>query len=209
MEYNSEREHLVIPEYGRHIQKMVNHALTIENREERNNVANAIIQVMGQLNPHLRDIEDFAHKLWDHLFLISNFKLDVDSPYPKPNPENFREKPQGLKYPRKNIKYSFYGKNIELMIDEAAKMEDEEIKNKYIQIVANLMKRMYLNWNTDSVSDSLIFSHLQEMSNGKIKTEHLTLANTNDLINTPNKKPQSNHLHKRKRKPKTQIRKRI
>jgi hypothetical protein len=209
MEYNSEREHLVIPEYGRHIQKMVNHALTIENREERNNVANAIIQVMGQLNPHLRDIEDFAHKLWDHLFLISNFKLDVDSPYPKPNPENFREKPQGLKYPRKNIKYSFYGKNIELMIDEAAKMEDEEIKNKYIQIVANLMKRMYLNWNTDSVSDSLIFSHLQEMSNGQIKTEHLTLANTNDLINTPNKKPQSNHLHKRKRKPKTQIRKRL
>lgn len=209
MEYNTERPYLVIPEYGRHIQKMVDFALTVEDKEERNKVAKGIIQVMGQLNPHLRDIEDFTHKLWDHLFFISNFKLDVDSPYPIPNPENFRESPQSLKYPRKNIKYSFYGKNIELMIDEAASIEDEEIRNKYIQIVANLMKRMYLNWNTDSVSDHVIFAHLQEMSGGKIKTEHLTLANTSELINTPNKK-NNNHQHKRKRKPKTQInRKRI
>src|SRR6185295_10737630 len=120
MEYNSTRNQMVIPEYGRNIQKMIEYAVTLEDREERNRAAKAIVLVMGYLNPQIRDIVDFKHKLWDHLFLISDFKLDVDSPYPIPPRETLKVKPQRVPYPNANIKYKYYGKNMEAMIRKVA-----------------------------------------------------------------------------------------
>jgi len=122
-DYNTRRPKMVIPEYGRNIQKMIDHAMTVENKEERNKIANAIISVMGQLNPHLRDIADFKHKLWDHLFIISDFKLDVDSPYPLPDREAIAKKPVKLAYPENNIKFKHYRKTIETLINQAILIE--------------------------------------------------------------------------------------
>jgi hypothetical protein len=192
LEYNSQRGRMYIPEYGRNIQKMVNYAISVENRDERNRVAQAIIIVMGQLNPHLRDINDFKHKLWDHIFIISDFKLDVDSPYPKPTLQTFAGKPDKVKYPYNNIKYRFYGKTIELMIQKAIGMEDGELKNLLIQAIANHMKKSYINWNKENVSDDIIIKHLAELSNGKLKPdEEFRLNTTGDILARTKKKNES------------------
>ncbi|MGB0304204.1 MAG: DUF4290 domain-containing protein [Flavobacteriaceae bacterium] len=184
LEYNTEREHLIIPEYGRHIQKMVNQAVAMEDREERNKCAKSIIAVMGNLNPHLRDVPDFQHKLWDQLFMISDFKLDVDAPYPKPSPEELSERPEPLAYPQNFPKYRFYGNNIKRMIDVAVKWEDGDKKDALVMTIANHMKKSFLSWNKDTVEDQVIFNHLFELSDGalnlKDSDEHLTEAT--DLI---------------------------
>ncbi len=168
IEYNSERPKLIIPEYGRHIQKMVDHAIAIEDQEERNKVANSIIAVMGNLNPHLRDVPDFQHKLWDQLFIISDFKLDVESPYGKPMKEELIDIPDPLPYPQNHPKYRFYGNNIKRMIDVANTWEDGEMKEGLVMNIANHMKKCFLNWNKDTVEDYVIFNHLFELSEGKI-----------------------------------------
>jgi hypothetical protein len=168
IEYNSERPKLIIPEYGRHIQKMVEQAIAKETKEERNKVASSIIAVMGNLNPHLRDVTDFQHKLWDQLFIISDFKLDVDSPYPIPNREELQEYPQSIKYPQNFPKYRFYGNNIKRMIDVAIGWEDGEKKEALLFTIANHMKKCFLNWNKDTVEDDIIFKHLFELSEGKL-----------------------------------------
>ena len=168
IEYNSERPKLIIPEYGRHIQKMVDQAIAKETKEERNKVANSIIAVMGNLNPHLRDVPDFQHKLWDQLFIISDFKLDVDSPYPIPKREELQEYPESLEYPQNFPKYRFYGNNIKRMIDVANSWEDDEKKEALVLTIANHMKKSFLNWNKDTVEDDVIFNHLFELSDGKI-----------------------------------------
>ena len=168
IEYNSERPKLIIPEYGRHIQKMVDHAIAIEDQEERNKVANSIIAVMGNLNPHLRDVPDFQHKLWDQLFIISDFKLDVESPYGKPMKEELMDSPVPLPYPQNHPKYRFYGNNIKRMIDVANSWEDGEMKEGLVMNIANHMKKCFLNWNKDTVEDYVIFNHLFELSEGKI-----------------------------------------
>ena len=168
IEYNSERPKLIIPEYGRHIQKMVDQAIAKETKEERNKVANSIIAVMGNLNPHLRDVPDFQHKLWDQLFIISDFKLDVDSPYPIPKREELQEYPESLEYPQNFPKYRFYGNNIKRMIDVANSWEDDEKKEALVLTIANHMKKCFLNWNKDTVEDDVIFNHLFELSEGKL-----------------------------------------
>ncbi|MGY8932749.1 MAG: DUF4290 domain-containing protein [Flavobacteriales bacterium] len=168
IEYNSERPKLIIPEYGRHIQKMVDQAIAKETKEERNKVASSIIAVMGNLNPHLRDVTDFQHKLWDQLFIISDFKLDVDSPYPIPKREELQEYPQSLEYPQNFPKYRFYGNNIKRMIDVAIGWEDGEKKEALVFTIANHMKKCFLNWNKDTVEDDVIFKHLFELSEGKL-----------------------------------------
>ena len=168
IEYNSERPKLIIPEYGRHIQKMVDQAIAKETKEERNKVASSIIAVMGNLNPHLRDVTDFQHKLWDQLFIISDFKLDVDSPYPIPKREELQEYPQSLEYPQNFPKYRFYGNNIKRMIDVAIGWEDGEKKEALLFTIANHMKKCFLNWNKDTVEDDVIFKHLFELSEGKL-----------------------------------------
>ncbi|WP_191861019.1 DUF4290 domain-containing protein [Hanstruepera ponticola] len=168
LEYNSEREHLIIPEYGRHLQKMVNYAKTRETKEERNKLAQAIISVMGNLQPHLRDVPDFQHKLWDQLFIMSNFELDADSPYEKPSKEVLSERPETLDYPQNHPKYRFYGNNIKTMIDVANTWEEGELKEALVYTIANHMKKCFLNWNKDTVEDDVIFEHLRELSGGKI-----------------------------------------
>ena len=172
IEYNTERPHLIIPEYGRHIQKMVDYAVSLEDRDERNKVAKSIISVMGNLNPHLRDVPDFQHKLWDQLFIISDFKLDVDSPFDKPSREELTERPETLKYPQNPPKYRFYGNNIKRMIDVAVNWEEGDKKEGLILTIANHMKKCFLNWNKDTVEDDVIFSHLYELSEGKINLKN-------------------------------------
>src|SRR5699024_4271154 len=135
------------------IQKMINYCANIEDREERNKVAKIIIDVMGQLNPHLRDVPDFKHKLWDHLYIISDFKIDIDSPYPIPSPDTLNIKPERMDYPKNKIKFKHYGRNIEKLVKEAQKLEKTEDKKACLGIVANLLKQQYLHWNRDSVND--------------------------------------------------------
>ena len=186
LEYNSERQHLIIPEYGRHLQKLIDQVTVIEDREERNKIAKYIIQVMGSLNPHLRDVPDFQHKLWDQIFIMSDFKLDVDSPYPIPSREVLQLKPDTLKYPQNFPKYRFYGNNIKYMIDVANQWEEGELKGALIKVIANHMKKSYLSWNKDTVTDAVIFEHLYELSDGKINLLQSSeeLLNTTDLMRT-------------------------
>ena len=195
LEYNSSRNKLVISEYGRHIQKLVEHALTLTDKEERQKMANGIIDIMGELNPQLRDVADFKHKLWDHLFVISNFELDVDSPYEKPIIEKLFEKPEPLAYPNSKIKYNHYGKVIELMIDEAVKMEDQELKSKLVIAIANQMKKSYVNWNLDTVEDEIILNQLTKLSKGKLSVPEGTELSKF----TPNPKHQNPHSRKKKK----------
>lgn len=184
LEYNAERPHLIIPEYGRHLQKLIEQAVALEDREERNKAARYIISVMGSLNPHLRDVPDFQHKLWDQIFIMSDFRLDVDSPYPIPSKEMLDQKPERLAYPQNFPKYRFYGNNIKYMIDVANKWEDGEMKNALIMVIANHMKKSYLSWNKDTVKDDVIFEHLYELSGGKINLQATEeeLSNTTDLM---------------------------
>ena len=147
---------------------MVDQAIAKETKEERNKVASSIIAVMGNLNPHLRDVTDFQHKLWDQLFIISDFKLDVDSPYPIPKREELQEYPQSLEYPQNFPKYRFYGNNIKRMIDVAIGWEDGEKKDALVITIANHMKKCFLNWNKDTVENDVIFKHLFELSEGKL-----------------------------------------
>ncbi len=189
LEYNSEREKLIIPEYGRHIQKLVNHCIALEESEERNKMANAIIDVMGNLQPHLRDVPDFKHKLWDQLFIMSDFKLDAESPYPKPLKDELTAKPDALGYPKSASKYRFYGNNIQTMIDTALTWEEGEKRDALIFTIANHMKKCYLNWNKDTVEDGVIFEHLTELSDGKINLsqEKETLSESKSLLRSKSK----------------------
>ncbi|WP_452223528.1 DUF4290 domain-containing protein [Lacinutrix chionoecetis] len=199
IEYNTEREHLIIPEYGRHVQKMVNFAKSRETKEERNKVARAIISVMGNLQPHLRDVPDFQHKLWDQLFIMSKFELDVDSPYEKPSKEVLEERPEVLKYPQNFPKYRFYGNNIKTMIDVAISWEEGDLKEALVYTIANHMKKCFLNWNKDTVEDEVIYNHLFELSNGEInlKGSEEDLTDSTSLLKTTAKKKYSNSSNKK------------
>ena len=166
MEYNTTRNHLIMREYGRHIQKMVDHILTIEDRERRQANAHAVIELMGFLNPHLRNVEDFRHKLWDHLFLISDFKLDVDSPYPIPTAETLRAKPAPLPYPKGHPKFSHLGVNIETIINKALREENPEKKAGFANAIAYYMKLTYSNWHRESVHDEAIRQELDSITDG-------------------------------------------
>jgi hypothetical protein len=186
MDYNTSLPHMIIPEYGRNIQKMIDFAVSVENREERNKVAQAIINVMGQLNPHLRDVTDFKHKLWDHILIISDFKLDVDSPYPKPTRETFQTKPDRVFYPSNDIRYKHYGKTVERVIEKAREYPEGEERNALVEQIANLMKRSYLTWNRDSVNDEVILKQLGELSKGELKlADPSSLRSTQTFVPRP------------------------
>ncbi len=169
MEYNTTRNHLSMREYGRHIQKMVEYVLTIDDRPKRQQQAQALIELMGFLNPHLRNVEDFRHKLWDHLFFISDFKLDVDSPYPIPQKETYKTKPEPLPYPKRHPKYSHLGKNLELVINKALKEEDPEKKAGFANAIAYYMKLSYSNWHKELVHDDAIRSELDNITGGALE----------------------------------------
>ena len=192
MDYNTTRTKLIIPEYGRHIQKMVNYCMSLKDSKERNEFAEVIIEVMGELNPHLRDVPDFQHKLWDQLFIMSKFELDVDSPYPRPTAEQVYSKPNKIAYPKDEYKYKYYGKNIRRMIDVAVNWEGDK-QEGLIMVIANHMKKCYLIWNKDTVDDRTIFNHLYELSDGKID-----LRNSNEVLSSSEKLQQNHAVIKRK-----------
>jgi uncharacterized membrane protein YgcG len=169
MEYNTGRNHLVMKEYGRHIQKMVEYLLTIKDKEERQRNAYAVIELMGFLNPHLKNVEDFRHKLWDHLFLISDFDLEVESPYPIPTKETLKAKPEVLAYPKKYPKFNHLGKNIEVVIDKALKEENPEKKQGFANAIAYYMKLTYSNWHKELVHDDNIQTELSAITKGQLE----------------------------------------
>ena len=182
-DYNTTRKMLTLPEYGRHIQKMVDHVKTIEDRDERNRAAKTIISIMGNLNPHLRDISDFKHKLWDHLALMADFDLDIDSPYEIPARETLTSKPKQVPYITGDIKYRHYGRIIHQMIDAAIEMDDGEEKERLIKLIANHMKKSYLTWNRNQVTDEFIFNDIRQLSGGKIVIqEGLKLTETKTIL---------------------------
>lgn len=168
-EYNTARGPMQIAEYGRSIQKMVEYAITEPDRDRRNKLAHALIQLMGVLNPHLKDVADYKQKLWDHLIIISDFKLDVDSPFPKPTPESVSARPHTMPYPQRRIRYRFYGKNIEQMIAKASDMEEGTVKAGFINLIGSFMKQACKNWNEEQLSDEEILSHLELLSEGRIQ----------------------------------------
>jgi hypothetical protein len=171
---------------------MVEHLLTIEDRDERNKAARTVIGVMGNLNPHLRDVADFKHKLWDHLAVISDFKLDIDSPYETPTKEMLNEKPKKVPYSQKNIRFKHYGHSIVLMIQKAAEMEDGEEKQDLVKMIAYHMKKSYLTWNREAVDDREILEDLVTLSGNKLElSPDLTLPETREILakNVRKKKP--------------------
>ncbi|MDX8340787.1 DUF4290 domain-containing protein [Draconibacterium sp. IB214405] len=191
MDYNTKRKKMALPEYGRNIQNMVDYLLTIEDREKRNRSAQTVIDVMGNLFPHLRDVQDFKHKLWDHLAIMSDFELDIDYPYDPPSPESLHERPNVVPYDQHRIKYKHYGRTMELLIKEADNFEGEE-REIIIEQIANHMKKSYLAWNKDAVEDQMIFNDLDEMSRGKLKVkEDLQLADAKTLVGTKKNKPKA------------------
>jgi len=182
-DYNSSREKLILPEYGRNIQKMVNHIKTIEDRDERNKAAKTVIGVMGNLNPHLRDVNDFKHKLWDHLAVIADFDLDIDSPYPWPERESLQSNPEKVPYHQHRIKKKHYGRSIVLMIDKAVALDAGEEKDDLIRMIAYHMKKSYLTWNREAVSDEEIFTDMKTLSGGVLVVNpDLKLPETKDIL---------------------------
>jgi hypothetical protein len=169
MEYNTTRNHLTMKEYGRHIQKMIEYIRTIKDREERQKQAYGVIELMGFLNPHLKNVEDFRHKLWDHLFLISEFDLDVDSPYPIPTRETLKAKPNPLRYPKRYPRFNHLGKNIETVIGKALKEENPEKRQGFANAIAYYMKLTYSNWHKELMHDDAIQNELQSITDGQLE----------------------------------------
>ncbi|HRY33657.1 MAG TPA: DUF4290 domain-containing protein [Bacteroidales bacterium] len=206
MEYNTRRTHLIIPEYGRNIQKMVDYAISIEDRERRTNIAKTIIQIMTQINPLVKESTDYKQKLWDHLYIISDFKLDVDSPFPMPSPEDLNQKPEKVPYGSKTFKYGYYGKNLEKIISKISEMEEGPERDSLVNVLANNMKKAYLTWNRDTVADEVIYEHLHELSAGRLKVhEETKLQHTSELLGPPKPKkkkffPRQKDNNQRRRK---------
>lgn len=168
-EYNTARGFMQISEYGRNIQKMVEVAIAEPDREKRNRLAHSLVQLMGILNPQVREVADYKHKLWDHLFVISDFRLDVDSPFPIPTRESVTARPEVMRYPQRRIRYRFYGKNVEQMIEKASNMEDGPMKAGFINLIGSFMKQACKSWNEEQLSDEEILSHLELLSEGRIQ----------------------------------------
>ena len=183
-DYNTSRKKLALPEYGRHIHRLVDFIVNIKDIEERNRATRALINVMGNLNPHLRDVSDFKHKLWDHLAIISDFKLEIDSPYPIPTRAILTEKPRRVPYNQGSITYKHYGKILERMVKKATEMPDNEEKKVLIEALANLMKKQYLTWDREAVNDSNILKDLAELSKGliNISAQDMKLSETRDIL---------------------------
>lgn len=206
MEYNTSREIMAIPEYGRNVQKMVERAVEIGDREVRLEMAKLIVEVMANMNPHIKATNDFEHRLWDHLHIISGFKLDVDGPFPAPEKKDIYKRPERLDYSEDHIRFKHYGLNLEKIIKKTIELKDGSEKKEATKVIANYMKRSYLTWNRDSVSDELILAHLKELSDGKLKLEENdTLIAVSDIL-TANKakrkkgpqKKQDNNGHRNK-----------
>lgn len=205
MEYNTARTKLLMPEYGRNIQQMVEYCKTLSSREERSEVAKTIVEFMGQRNPHLRDEENYKHKLWDHLYILANYDLDVEAPFPFPTREELSQKPNKMQYPSLDNEYKFYGKSILQLIDRAIELEQGEEKEALIQVIANNMKKSYNVYNKEHVQDEVIFRHLKELSNNRLDLDSIDSLEKSKIYysnkNKHNNRKKNHHSHnKNKRK---------
>ena len=196
MEYNTKQKRLPLPEYGRSVQKMVDHALTIEDREERQRCANTIVSIMGGMFPHLRDVPDFRRKLWDHLAIMADFKLDIDYPFEVVKPEELAVKPEQVAYSSGPIRYRHYGHILEELVKKAVEVEDEEERKALVRLLAIQMKKSLVNWNKEGIDDQKIVEDLREFSNGAIdlQVEDLRLNEPQQRYNNNNnqRKPMNN-----------------
>jgi hypothetical protein len=192
MEYNTNRTKLLMPEYGRNIQQMVEYCKSLPSKEERNEVAKTIVEFMGQRNPHLRDEENYKHKLWDHLYILADYDLDVDAPYPFPTREELDQKPNRMDYPSFENEYKFYGKSILQLIDRAIELEEGEEKEALIQVIANNMKKSYNVYNKEHVQDEVIFRHLKELSQDKLDLTGIETLDKSKIYH-PNRNKRNNH----------------
>ena len=198
MEYNTQKMRMPLPEYGRSIQNMVNYALTIENKEERQHCANTIIDVMGNMFPHLRDVADFKHKLWDHLAIMSDFNLDIEYPYEIVREDKLHSRPAVLAYPQSRIKYRHYGKTIERLIDKATSYQEGEEKNHLVAMIATQMKKGFTTWNRDSIEDDKINEDLMELSEGKLRLTDEILKIMNSRNQQSQNRPRNNRNNQRR-----------
>lgn len=197
MEYNTEREKIVISEYGRNIQVMIRHLMDIEDRKQRTEAAYFIVNVMAQMNPQVKESNDYMHKLWDHLHIIAQYELDVDGPYPKPTPEMQKKKPEHVGYQKNNIRYGHYGQYIYDVVKKVKEMEDGPKKQAILINIANQMKRDYLNWNRDTVNDLLILDDLYKISGEEIALPMETkLIPTSEILNKTQNQQQQNQKKK-------------
>lgn len=184
LKYNTEREKLIISEYGRNIQVMINHLMEIEDREKRTEAAHFIVNVMAQMNPQVKESNDYIHKLWDHLHIISDYKLDVDGPFEPPQQGVITVKPEHVGYQKHNIKHGHYGHYVSELLKKIEETEDEQKRELLLVAMANQMKRDYLNWNRETVNDLLILDDLHKLSDGKFSLPTDTkLASTSEILN--------------------------
>ena len=204
MEYNTNRTKLLMPEYGRNIQQMVEYCKSLPSKEERNEVAKTIVEFMGQRNPHLRDEENYKHKLWDHLYILADYDLDVDAPYPFPTKDELAQKPNRMDYPSFDNEYKFYGKSILQLIDKAIELEEGEEKEALIQVIANNMKKSYNVYNKEHVQDEVIFRHLKELSQDKLDLTGIETLDKSKIYhssrNKRNNHKKRNHHSQKNRK---------
>ncbi len=188
MEYNTTRNELILPEYGRHIQKLVQHIKTIEDKEERTKAAHALIPVMAQVNTNLRENGDYKHKLWDHLFIMADFDLDVDAPFEMPIKEVLNRKPDPLPYDQGKFKKKHYGKIIQNMMDKIDDYSPEE-QEVLIELLANQLKKSYVKWNKESVNDDVIINDFIKLAEKDINfKENIKLVETRNILSKPKKK---------------------
>lgn len=202
MFYNTQQKRLPLPEYGRSIQNMVDFALTIQDRAERQRCANTVINIMGNMFPHLRDVLDFKHKLWDHLAIMSDFSLDIDYPYDIIRKDNLDTKPERIPYPSTKIRYRHYGRTLEVLIKKACEMPDGDEKDNLIALIANHMKKDFMAWNKDTVDDKKINDDLMEYSGGQLYLDDviLKLMETRMTMNRRQRAQNNNHGYNQKRR---------
>ncbi|MFO7790374.1 MAG: DUF4290 domain-containing protein [Bacteroidales bacterium] len=200
MDYNTQRKELILPEYGRHVHKMVDYLKTIHDRDLRNQMSKSLIEIMGNMNPHLRDVPDFKHKLWDHLAIMSNFELDIDWPYPLPDREEREKPPEMLRYSDADFSYKHYGKNLQKML-YALKDYDEETQAMLLEQLANHMKQSYVNWKKESVNDDAIFDDIKKITENKlnIPREKIQLSDVKQPKPKYKQQNKSNKNYKKKK----------
>ena len=193
-DYNTQRKRMALPEYGRNVLKMIEHIKTIRDPEERNQAARTVIQIMGNLNPNLKEVTDFRHKLWDHLMIIADFDLKVDSPYPAPDRKKLDAKPNKVAYHNGDINYAHYGRIVPALIEAAAVMEDEEEKDYLTGLILNQMKKDYITWNKGQVNDDLIIRDMINISGNRLKVpENFKMPDVKELMTQPKSKTQGRH----------------
>jgi len=196
--YNTARDKMIIPEYGRNIQNMINHLLTIEDRTQRSRAAHFVVSVMTQMNPQAKETDDYLHKLWDHLHIIADFKLDIDSPYEMPANEIQNKKPKHPGYGQEKPKYGHYGHYLMEMIEYAKTLENDEEKRTITLAIANQLKKDYLNWNRETVNDQIIIAELERVSDGALTLpENTRLISPSEVLG----KTPANQAANKKKKP--------